>query len=302
MNPTEKEVALMHTAIEVSALTKSYGSHPVLRELTFAVRQGEIFALLGTNGAGKTTALECIEGLRRPDSGEIRVSGKMGIQLQSATLPACIKPLEAAELFARWHRTRPDRDLLDGLGIGTFSAKLYGQLSTGQKRRLHLALALTGDPDIVFLDEPTAGLDVEGRIALHSQIRRLKAQGKTILLASHDMTEVKALCDRIAILSGGSAAFVGTTEELAEKAGKSFTICIKSEQGEEILRTDDIGAALLLSLEDYRKKAIRITDIQIDRGSLEEDFIRLTKEEKTCAPSSTQQRCSGGSTSAAKRS
>ena len=115
-----------------------------------------------------------------------QVWGKAGIQLQSASLPAHIRPMEAVALFAKWNGTKPDAAMLDALGIGGMKKTQYGALSTGQKRRLHLALALTGRPDVVFLDEPTAGLDVEGRVALHAQIRALQAQGKTIVLASHD--------------------------------------------------------------------------------------------------------------------
>ena len=153
----------MSCAIRVEGLQKSYAGRAVLKGLTFTVEQGEIFALLGVNGAGKTTALECIEGLRRQDGGSAVVWGKAGIQLQSASLPAHIRPMEAVALFAKWNGTKPDAAMLDALGIGGMKKTQYGALSTGQKRRLHLALALTGRPDVVFLDEPTAGLDVEGR-------------------------------------------------------------------------------------------------------------------------------------------
>ena len=199
----------------------------MLRGLTFHVKRGEIFALLGVNGAGKTTALECIEGLRRPDAGDITVDGRMGIQLQSASLPAHIRPMEAVRLFAEWNKAAADPSMLKSLGIPGLNKKPYAALSTGQKRRLHLALSLIGDPDVVFLDEPTAGLDVEGRLSLHDQIRELKARGKTIVLASHDMAEVETLCDRLAILHDGAVAFIGTVPELAKK------MCIRDRcQGE----------------------------------------------------------------------
>lgn len=179
----------MNDAIQVQALKKSYGSHKVLKGLDICIEAGEIFALLGVNGTGKTTALECIEGLRSYDSGTITVNGTMGIQLQSASLPAHIRPMEAIKLFAKWKQAKADCAMLDALNIREIEKKQYMQLSTGQKRRLHLALALTGNPDIVFLDEPTAGIDVEGRLSLHDQIRTLRKQGKTIVLASHDMAE-----------------------------------------------------------------------------------------------------------------
>ena len=130
--------------IQVADLRKSYGKTEVLCGISFQVRRGEIFGILGTNGAGKTTTLECMEGFRKYDGGRIQLKGSVGIQLQSASLPGCMKPLEAVELFARWKRTKPDGELIEGLGIREFSKKKYAELSTGQKRRLHLALALTG--------------------------------------------------------------------------------------------------------------------------------------------------------------
>lgn len=269
----------MSEAIKINNLTKSYGTHVVLNGLDFCVQKGEIFALLGVNGAGKTTSLECIEGLRKYDGGSIAVNGIMGIQLQSASLPEHIKALEAVRLFAKWNKTPLDQEALDALGIYAFSKKQYYQLSTGQKRRLHLALALTRNPDILFLDEPTAGLDVEGRISLHEQIRQLKAMGKTIILASHDMAEVENLCDRIAILSGGRIAFIGTVEQLGKTIGKHYNITIETESGMEQYESDNIGDALPVLLTQYKEKGETIVDIQIDRGSLEQHFIKIAKGE-----------------------
>lgn len=267
----------MSYAIQVSGLRKSYGNHTVLKGLSFHVEAGEIFALLGTNGAGKTTALECIEGLRKNDSGSITVEGRMGIQLQCASLPAHIKPMEAVRLFAKWNKVQLNHSMLAALGIAELARKQYAELSTGQKRRLHLALALISDPDIVFLDEPTAGLDVEGRISLHDQIRKLKAQGKTIVLASHDMAEVEKLCDRIAILNDGDIAFWGTVEELASRISKRYIINIKTEQGDEAFESDNIGDTLLALLEDFKRKGLAILDIKVDRGALEQHFIDIAR-------------------------
>jgi ABC-2 type transport system ATP-binding protein len=269
----------MNYAIQVSGLEKSYGSHTVLKGVDFDVRQGEIFALLGVNGAGKTTTLECIEGLRSYDGGNIVVNGKMGIQLQSASLPDHIKAIEAVRLFAKWNKTQGEGPMLTALGIDEFASKQYRQLSTGQKRRLHLALSLIRDPDIIFLDEPTAGLDVEGRLSLHEEIRKLKKQGKTIVMASHDMAEVENLCDRIAILKEGDAAFIGTPEELTAKIGRRCTINIKTTQGTASLETGDINGTLLALLEDYRQKGIIVQDISIDRGTLEEHFIDISRRD-----------------------
>ena len=240
----------MNIAIQVEQLRKSYGEQLVLKGLTFQVLKGEIFALLGVNGAGKTTALECIEGLR----------------------------MEAVQLFAKWNRSSIDHSMLTALGINELGGKQYAELSTGQKRRLHLALALLSDPDIVFLDEPTAGLDVEGRLALHDQIRQLKALGKTIVLASHDMAELESLCDRLAILHSGDIAFIGTAEELTSRITHRYSLHIKTDQGTACFEAENIGDTLLTLLENYKQQNITVLDIQIDRGTLEQHFISITKE------------------------
>ena len=269
----------MSSAIQVHELKKSYGSHMVLKGLDFQIEKGEIFALLGINGAGKTTALECIEGLRKYDCGTITVNGKTGIQLQSSSLPAHIKPMEAVKLFAKWNRAKIDYDMLNALGIREIEKKQYIQLSTGQKRRLHLALALIGSPDIIFLDEPTAGLDVEGKLALHSRIRELRSHGKTIVLASHDMAEVETLCDRIAILNSGTIVFCGTASELTDKVGKKYFIHIKTQQGDSIFETDNIEDTLISLLGKLKEKKIHVLDIKVDRGTLEQHFIEIAGRE-----------------------
>ena len=267
----------MNRAIQVSELRKSYGIHIVLKGLNFQIEKGEVFSLLGVNGAGKTTSLECIEGLKKYDSGTIIVNGKMGIQLQSSSLPAHIKPMEAIKLFAKWNRAEIDYSMLHTLGIKEIEKKQYARLSTGQKRRLHLALALISNPDIIFLDEPTAGLDVEGRLSLHEQIRKLKSQGKTIVLASHDMAEVEALCDRIAILNHGNIAFCGTASELTDKVGKKYFIHIKTQQGERTFETDNIEDSLIALLGELKEKGTHVLDIKVDRGTLEQHFMEMTR-------------------------
>ncbi|MEZ3505716.1 MAG: ABC transporter ATP-binding protein [Lachnospiraceae bacterium] len=261
----------MTNALEVKGLRKSYGEKAVLKEIDLCVRRGDIFALLGVNGVGKTTTLECIEGLRAYDDGTISVNGRIGIQLQSTALPAHIKGTEAVRLFAKWNRKTADTSMLAALGVDNIANKQYQEMSTGQKRRLHLALALICDPDLVFLDEPTAGLDIEGQISLHDYIRNLKAQGKTIILASHDMAEVENLCDSIAILRDGEIAFAGTVITLTEKIGKRYNIQIRTGQGLETYESDDIGASLITILKSYmswQEKDTVIQDIRVDRGSL----------------------------------
>ncbi|MDE6441169.1 MAG: ABC transporter ATP-binding protein [Clostridia bacterium] len=263
----------MDNIIEIRDLQKSYGANAVLKGINLTVRKGEILALLGVNGAGKTTTLECIEGLRAYDSGTITINGKIGIQLQSSSLQAHIRPMEAVKLFAKWNKTAPDNEILNALKIPELSTKKYADLSTGQKRRLHLALALIGNPDIIFLDEPTAGLDVEGRVSLHEQIRALKSQGKTIILASHDMAEVEHLCDRIAVLREGKIAFVGTVDEFTAIGGNRHIIRIKTADGQKEYQTENITKTLLEILQE----GIYISDIQTDRLSLEQHFIDIVR-------------------------
>ncbi len=270
----------MNDAIQVDDLWKSYGNHTVLKGVSFRIAKGEIFAFLGVNGAGKTTLLECMEGLRKYDSGSIALEGKIGIQLQSSSLPGHIRTMEAVRLFAKWNKTRGDQAMLTALGIHEFSKKMYMELSTGQKRRLHLALALISNPDIVFLDEPTAGLDVEGRATLHDIIRKQRDKGKTILLASHDMAEVESLCDRIAILQEGRIAFSGTVLELGQKAGKHYMLHIQTDQGSESYETDHLTEKLLDLLENYKRKGICVLDLKIDRGTLEQHFLKIAKGEE----------------------
>ncbi len=187
--------------------------------------------------------------------------------------------MEAVKLFAKWNRAEIDRSMLHALGIREIEKKQYAGLSTGQKRRLHLALALIGDPDIIFLDEPTAGLDVEGRHSLHEQIRKLKSQGKTIVLASHDMAEVESLCDRIAILNQGTIAFCGTASELTDRVGKKYFIHIKTRQGDSTFETDNIEDTLIRLLGELRQKGIHVSDIKVDRGTLEQHFMEMTRRE-----------------------
>ena len=184
--------------------------------------------------------------------------------------------MEALQLFARWNKTNVPGYVIDTFGIKEIKNKQYAQLSTGQKRRLHLALALTGSPDIVFLDEPSAGLDAEGRVLLHRQIHKLKEKGKTIVLASHDMAEVEALCDRIAVLNNGNIVFCGTVQELACKTGGKYYIHITTEQGIDTYETEDIGGTLFPVLASLNQQGTVISGIKAGKGTLEQNFIEIT--------------------------
>ncbi len=286
----------MGMAIIVKDLKKSYGSHEVLKGISFSVAKGEIFALLGANGAGKTTTLECLEGIRKYTGGSISLYGSIGVQLQSSSLPPNLKALEAINLFAKWKKAKIDMEYLKCLGVAEFKDKQYRALSAGQKRRLHLAIAMLGAPEIIFLDEPTAGLDVEGRISLHEEIRKIKSRGKTIIMASHDMAEVEALCDRIAILKSGNIAFIGSARDLTEKytdtcrIGLYFTapfnkgqiknsIYLEGKENYALFETANLAESLLEITTLALAQAINIADIKVERASLEQRFMAISKEE-----------------------
>ncbi|QOV19223.1 ATP-binding cassette domain-containing protein [Blautia liquoris] len=225
--------------IHISKLNKSYGSKRVLKDIDLNVKKGECLGIVGKNGTGKTTLLECIENIRKWESGTVSIQGVnnlgkykevLGVQLQSSSLPADIKVIEAMDLFAVEHGVTYSKEDYEKFGIQFFLKKKYKQLSTGQKRRLHLFIAILHDPQIVILDEPTAGLDIEGKEQLYAVIDELKAKGKTILITSHDMTEVEKLCDRVAFVIDGRIVRI---DEMStpENEGKEFVICIKTQKG-----------------------------------------------------------------------
>lgn len=303
-----KEVdGLKSELLQVKNIVKNYGDNTVLKGVSFTVDNGEIFALLRGNGTGKTTMLSCIEGILKYDSGEISIMGyaptskqirkNIGVQLQSTSLNDNITVLEALKLFSKWNKVKLNLELLNTFGLSSIKNKQYEQLSTGQKRRLHLALALVSNPKLIFLDEPTAGLDVEGRIALHQAIRDLKKEGKTIILASHDMAEVEALCDRIAILKGGTIVFTGTTEEITSIYNNVVNVYVKTlnlisnsyfkyirlinkESDYNIYSTSNIQEGLFELLENIKSNDNNIIDIKIERPTLEDKFIEISQEVK----------------------
>ncbi|MEO5941705.1 MAG: ABC transporter ATP-binding protein [Candidatus Limnocylindrales bacterium] len=216
-------------AIEVTDVRKAYDGRPVLRGLSFRVRTGEIFALLGPNGAGKTTSVEIIEGYRRADSGQVHVLGvdpgragrghraRVGLMLQGgAGIDPRMTAREVVGLHARFHADpRPVDALLELVGLtGRTARTRYRRLSGGERQRVGLALALVGNPDLVILDEPTAGMDVEARGATRGLLAELRAQGMTILLTSHDLVDVERLADRLAILDRGRVVALGAPDEL----------------------------------------------------------------------------------------
>jgi len=205
----------MH-AIDVRGLRKSYGSVQAVDGVDFAVQQGEIFGLVGPNGAGKTTTVECMEGLRHPDEGEVTILGldpwrdgyelreRIGVQLQESALPARLKVWEALDLFASFYgRSVEWKPLLERLGLEGKSKDFFGKLSGGQKQRVFIAMALINDPDVVFLDELTTGLDPQARRSMWELVSDIRERGKTVVLTTHFMEEAERLCDRVAIMDRG---------------------------------------------------------------------------------------------------
>lgn len=291
--------------IEVENFSKYYRDLLAVKGISFTVQQGEIFGLLGPNGAGKTTTLECLEDLRPADGGEIRVMGMnpakdfqrlvqcIGVQLQTAALPAHITVAEAVRLFAAFHRIAHDMKLLERMGLAEKLNIQYHALSTGQKRCLTLALAILHRPPILFLDEPTAGLDVNARISLHQLIRELQQAGTTIILSTHDMAEAETIAHRVAILLQGRLAALGDPRELTAGGSGHTKISFRTRnnslaaaadgagqdrQGEyTVCYTGTPGPVVAQIISRIEAAGDELIDLRVERPSLEERFLEITK-------------------------
>jgi len=294
--------------VTVGGFTKAYGDFVAVNDITFDVQRGEIFGLLGPNGAGKTTTLECLEGLRQPDGGTLSVAGVdptrevsklrnvIGVQLQSGGMPENITPDEAMRLFCAYHNVAPPYHLLERLGLSEKRSTQFHQLSTGQQRRLALALAVAHNPQVLFLDEPTAGLDVASRVELHKLMRELQAAGTTLILATHDMAEAEELSDRVAILLSGQLVTVGTPMEITA-TGAGFTKVTVRTAGSTFLNIEhdlpaviqrtvkeqyaiffstDIGQTVGAIIRTLEAADDPLIDLRVERPSLEERFLELT--------------------------
>ncbi|MEA4954684.1 MAG: ABC transporter ATP-binding protein [Pseudoflavonifractor sp.] len=297
------------TVVSVKGFVKKYGSLTAVDGIDLDVLRGEVFGLLGANGAGKTTTFECLEGLRKSDGGNLRVAGcnpqtetralrrKLGVQLQSSSLPGSIRVDEAITLVSAWQDATVSAELIGKLGVKELLRKQYRQLSTGQKRRVHLVLALCGHPEVVILDEPTAGLDVENRAQLHDVIRGIKTQGVTVLLATHDMAEAETLCDRIAILVRGRIAVCGTPEQITAAGSLQTRVRLRTARGSLLPGADTSLAAFKGAKDGYlewncqstadavieilgqvREAGDTVEDLRVERPSLEERFLELVRE------------------------
>jgi len=279
------------SAIEVSGLKKSYGPREVLHGVSFSVETGEVFALLGPNGAGKTTTVEILEGYRRRDDGTIQVLGvdpsragtdfraRIGIVLQSAAVYPLLSVREILDLFAGYYkRARNVPEVIELVGLAEKSESRVRTLSGGQLRRLDLALALVGDPELIFLDEPTTGFDPAARRQAWDTIRDLRGLGKSILLTTHYMEEAQNLADRLAILRDGRIVATGSPRELL--SGASGVEVRYRRNGEEIVVTTDEPTRVLHELTGQAlAEGVELEDIEVRRRSLEDLYLELTREE-----------------------
>ena len=284
-----------HPAIAVSGLTKRYGTFVAVDGVGFDVRQGEAFGILGPNGAGKTTTLEMIEGLRRPDAGEVYVLGRpvwpdprsvqqlIGVQLQSTTLFDKLTARELMELFARFYgrtdgRARAD-DTLALVGLEAKADAFAEDMSGGQQQRLAIALALVHDPEVVFLDEPTTGLDPQARRNLWDVIRRIRAAGKTVVLTTHYLEEAEQLCERVAIMDNAQVIALDTPAGLIASLGADARVSYVAGGEEQVLYAADAQQAVLTLLDEARTQGTAIENLSVRGPSLEDVFLRLTGRE-----------------------
>ncbi len=295
--------------IEVNNLTKSYGDVQALRGVSFSVEEGEVFGLLGPNGAGKTSTVEILEGLRRPDGGVVSVCGmdpeasgdafkqEIGGVLQSTALPEKIRVSEALSTFASFYKRRRDTgNLLRRFGLEEKRSAFYSQLSGGQKQRLALAMSLVNEPRVLFLDEPTAGLDPQVRREIYDIIVELKREKKTILLTTHYIEEAEKLCDHVAIVDQGRVIVQGTPRELKQRSAGTTRIEMRlaRPESEDALRKLEGVADCRASDGNYVIHSLRVpqtivslvkyleghgnelASLEIASPSLEDVFLELT--------------------------
>jgi ABC-2 type transport system ATP-binding protein len=299
----------MEAVMSVKNFRKVYGDFVAVNNISFEVHQGEIFGLLGPNGAGKTSTLECLEGIRRPDGGSLQLMGidpsrepgklnsLIGVQLQTSSLPGSMTVEEAIKFFCAYHQVAPRYDLIDRLELGEKRKSQYHQLSTGQQRRLALALAIAHQPRLVILDEPTAGLDVGSRARLHELMQELKSAGSTILLATHDMAEAEKMTDRVAILLRGQVVATGTPRELTATGSGYTKVSVRTENDllhhnghvfpgvrQQIVKEEyaifysiDPGPTVTAVLDYVQSQNDRLVDLRVERPSLEERFLEITE-------------------------
>jgi ABC-2 type transport system ATP-binding protein len=289
------------TALQVRNLRKAYKDTLAVDGLELEVRTGECFGLLGPNGAGKTTTMEICEGLLQADSGEVEMLGmrwdsdaaplrqRLGIQLQDTQLSEKLTVLETVRLFRSfYHAGPPAAQIIALVQLEEKAKSRVGELSGGQKQRLAMACALVGDPDFLFLDEPTTGLDPQARRQVWELIEGFKASGRTILLTTHYMDEAERLCDRIAIMDRGRVIALGTPRELIASIGVEHVVefsagsirDVRSEHGGENgsvqMLVTELHRAVPALLDELRRQGVPLTELRTHSASLEDVFVTLT--------------------------
>ncbi|MFP4513130.1 MAG: ABC transporter ATP-binding protein [Acidimicrobiales bacterium] len=293
------------SVIEVEGLTKRYGDVVAVDHVSLRVERGEIFGILGPNGAGKTTTVECLQGLRRYDSGQVRVLGldpmarprellrRIGSQLQESALPDRMRVWEALDLFASVSPAGPDwRELLTTWGLSEVSRQSFASLSGGQRQRLLVALALVNDPEIVFLDELTQGLDPSARRVAWGLIRQVRDRGATVVLVTHHMDEVEQLCDRVAIIDRGRVIADGSPQQLVAEAAGRVTVRFSTDadvswlaDGQHVsgvithgrsVEVTGSGPVLAIVASLLVERGIVPDDLRAQHPSLEDVYLELT--------------------------
>ena len=278
--------------IRASGLRKSYGDVEAVRGIDIEVGAGEVFAFLGPNGAGKTTTVEILEGYRSRDSGEVTVLGvdpthsdrawreRIGIVLQSCKLEPYLTVRESLELFAGYYEEpRPIEETIDLVGLAEKADARAGSLSGGQQRRLDVGMALIGDPDLLFLDEPTTGFDPQARRQAWELIAGLRDLGKTVFLTTHYMDEAQRLADRVAIIADGEIVARGAPQDLGDRDAQATTITY-SRNGEDFsIETDDPVRALNELTGRALAEGFDLEGLEVSRPSLEDIYLTLTRQE-----------------------
>jgi ABC-2 type transport system ATP-binding protein len=303
-----RDVMTSQPVIHVASVRKTYGRTIAVDEISFDVHAGEIFGLIGPNGAGKTTTMECVNGLRAPDRGLISVLGldparhvyalqeRIGVQLQAAQLQKRIKVHEAVGLWASLYRKPVDGDrLIEQLGLGDKRNAWFMTLSGGQKQRLFIALALINDPEVVFLDELTTGLDPQARRAIWDLVRGIRQRGKTVFLTTHLMEEAERLCDRVAIIDHGRIIDIGTPADLVRRHCPERTVILVSEdasaadrfraipqvqsvrqEGSQVTIRGLRGDLVTQVIQCLAEHRIAVVDFRTEIPTLEDVFLKLT--------------------------
>ena len=303
--PQRAEIKIAHSGLVVASLegvNKNYGDIPALRGINFSVRAGEVVALLGPNGAGKTTAVKLLLGLLQPNFGRARVFGgdptnpenrmRTGAMLQVGRVPETLRVREHIDLFSSYYsKPMPPAEVLAAAGLEKLGDRKFGDLSGGQRQRVLFALAICGDPDLLFLDEPTVGLDVEARRMLWDEIRRMVTRGKTVLLTTHYLQEADALADRVAVLNQGEIIAQGTPSEIKAKTAGKRIRCITSldlntvrqlsgvtevKEDREAVEIHAIEAEAVVR--ELLARDASLSGLEVTSAGLEEAFLALTQD------------------------